>query len=70
VSRLVAMTGIEGHHRRASAHALTVSELAIVLPALLKELETQGVELERLTSHEPTLEDVFVARTGRALRDA
>jgi ABC-2 type transport system ATP-binding protein len=66
---LLAIPGIDGHHRRGAAHVLTVRKLAEALPALLRTIEAQGVTLSRLTSHEPTLEDVFVHRTGRALRD-
>ena len=40
-----------------------------MMPALLSELERRGVVLESLTTHQATLEDVFVHLTGRALRD-
>ena len=36
---------------------------------LLDELERQGVPLTELRTHSATLEDVFVALTGRRLRD-
>jgi ABC-2 type transport system ATP-binding protein len=49
---------------------LTVEQIAAALPALLAELERQGLELKTLTTHQATLEDVFVHLTGRALRDA
>ena len=39
------------------------------VPALLGELARQGVALAELRTHSPTLEDVFVSLTGRALRD-
>jgi ABC-2 type transport system ATP-binding protein len=68
--RLAALPGVTGHHRRGDAHVLTVGSLADTLPALLSELEHAGAKPERLTTHEPTLEDVFVQRTGRGLRDA
>jgi ABC-2 type transport system ATP-binding protein len=67
---LCALPGVAGHQRRGSTHVLTVEGLASCLPALLSEAERRGVRLLRMTSHEPTLEDVFVQRTGRALRDA
>ena len=38
--------------------------------ALLQELTAQSVALTRLTTHHATLEDVFVAMTGRHLRDS
>jgi ABC-2 type transport system ATP-binding protein len=40
------------------------------IPALLDELVRQGIRLTELRTHSPTLEDVFVTLTGRALRDA
>jgi ABC-2 type transport system ATP-binding protein len=39
------------------------------IPALLAELERQRLPLSELRTHSPTLEDVFVSLTGRALRD-
>ena len=39
------------------------------VPALLEQLRVRGVELTELRTHSPTLEDVFVTLTGRALRD-
>ena len=39
------------------------------IPALLAELPRHGARLTELRTHSPTLEDVFVTLTGRALRD-
>ena len=50
--------------------ALTVSEVHRAVPALLALLEQRGSELSMLATHHATLEDVFVALTGRQLRDA
>ena len=69
-ARLQALPGVSGHHRRNTAHVLSVTSLADCLPALLAEIERSGARPERMTTHEPTLEDVFVQRTGRELRDA
>jgi ABC-2 type transport system ATP-binding protein len=55
--------------REAAGVALIVGEPHIAVPALLAELARQGVELQRLTTHHATLEDVFVSMTGRTLRD-
>ena len=46
-----------------------VEHLHDALPALLDELERQGQPLTELRVHSATLEDVFVALTGRRLRD-
>jgi ABC-2 type transport system ATP-binding protein len=45
------------------------SELHHAVPALLAELERQGQPLTELRTRSATLEDVFVALTGRHLRD-
>jgi len=49
--------------------SLTVGEVHRAVPALLDELAVQSIELTRLTTHHATLEDVFVAMTGRHLRE-
>ncbi|HET7460792.1 MAG TPA: ABC transporter ATP-binding protein [Longimicrobium sp.] len=48
---------------------LTVDELAPALPALLAAVRAAGGELAALNTHQATLEDVFLALTGRELRD-
>jgi ABC-2 type transport system ATP-binding protein len=48
---------------------MQVTELHRSVPALLEELSRQGVPLTELRTHSATLEDVFVALTGRHLRD-
>ena len=48
---------------------LTVSEVHKTVPALLATLKDREVELSKLTTHNATLEDVFVSLTGRHLRD-
>jgi len=53
----------DGHIR------LHTSELHVAIPALLDELGRQGVPLTELRTHSATLDDVFVALTGRRLRD-
>ncbi|HKS26996.1 MAG TPA: ABC transporter ATP-binding protein [Pyrinomonadaceae bacterium] len=47
--------------------ALTVSEIGAALPALLSEIERQRAELITMTTHQATLEDVFIKLTGRRL---
>jgi len=48
---------------------LQVTELHRAVPALLVEVSRQGLPLTELRTHSATLEDVFVALTGRHLRD-
>ncbi|MET7277831.1 ATP-binding cassette domain-containing protein [Kribbella sp. NPDC005582] len=40
-----------------------------VLPGLLRSIDAQGIELEGVEVHRPTLDDVFLTMTGRSLRD-
>jgi ABC-2 type transport system ATP-binding protein len=40
-----------------------------VLPALLRSIDAQGIELQGVEVHRPTLDDVFLTMTGRSLRD-
>jgi ABC-2 type transport system ATP-binding protein len=68
-AELATLPGVAGHHRRGGAHVLTVNDLPAALPALLALFDRRSTRLTQLTTHEPTLEDVFVRRTGRALRD-
>ncbi|MEO8070728.1 MAG: ABC transporter ATP-binding protein [Acidobacteriota bacterium] len=48
---------------------MQVTELHHAMPALLQELGRQGRPLTELRTHSASLEDVFVALTGRTLRD-
>ena len=53
----------------ADGHSLTVGEPHRALPALLDALEKLDRPLARLTTRHVSLEDVFVALTGRHLRE-
>ncbi len=48
---------------------LQVTELHLAVPGLLDELRRQDLSLTELRTRSATLEDVFVALTGRHLRD-
>ena len=48
---------------------MQVNELHRAVPALLDEITRQGIPLAELRTHSATLEDVFVALTGRHLRE-
>jgi ABC-2 type transport system ATP-binding protein len=48
---------------------MQVSTLHRAVPALLEQLARQGIPLTELSTHSATLEDVFVALTGRHLRN-
>jgi len=63
------MRAKEAKEANGGSYLLTVSEIGAALPALLAELERQNLKLDQLTTHQATLEDVFVNLTGRMLRD-
>jgi len=66
---LEGLPGVKGVRPGPDRIALTVAQVHRAVPALLALLERQGAELSLLTTHHATLEDVFVALTGRQLRD-
>ena len=66
---LTSLPAVTNLHRRGDDYSLTVAEIGIALPALLAEIKKQESELVSLTTHQATLEDVFVSLTGRMLRD-
>ena len=49
---------------------LRVHDGSAVLPAVLGMLQARGVDVESVNLARPSLDDVFLARTGRSLRDA
>ncbi len=62
---------VEGHgvSRRGDRWQLRVDSLAVSVPLLLNAIEVRGARLDSLSTHAATLEDLFVALTGRELRD-
>ncbi len=69
-SALGALDGVTAVRRDQDRTELTSMELRRTVPALLGHLERNGLRLRELGTHSATLEDVFVALTGRHLRDA
>jgi ABC-2 type transport system ATP-binding protein len=67
---LMNLPAVSHLHKRGEDYSLTVAEIGVALPALLGEIKRQQSELVSLTTHQATLEDVFVGLTGRMLRDA
>ena len=66
---LTNLPAVKHLHKRGEIYALTVSEIGVALPGLLAEIKRQQSEVVTLTTHQATLEDVFVSLTGRMLRD-
>ena len=67
---LTSLPAVKNLHKRGDVYALTVSEIGVAMAALLAEIKRQQSDLVTLTTHQATLEDVFVSLTGRMLRDA
>ena len=68
-SALLSLRGVSEVRREGSAFTLVVTDTQASVGALLGHLTDVGVELESLQTHSPTLEDVFVALTGKHLRE-
>ena len=66
---LTSLPAVSNLHKREEDYSLTVTEMGVALPALLEEIKRQQSELVSLTTHQATLEDVFVSLTGRMLRE-
>lgn len=67
---LAALSGV--HEARTEADGrwlLATSDVRLTLPALLSWVEQRGHRLDTVSTHSATLEDVFVSKTGRHLRD-
>jgi ABC-2 type transport system ATP-binding protein len=67
---LATLPGVKDVRRVEDRWHLEVGQPHLVLPGLLEELQNRGLRLSEFATHHATLEDVFVALTGRHLRDA
>jgi ABC-2 type transport system ATP-binding protein len=68
-SAVEGLPGVRAAHAEAGRIVLTVSEPHVAVPAVLERVRAGGWELSLLTTRHASLEDVFVALTGRHLRD-
>jgi ABC-2 type transport system ATP-binding protein len=66
---LLALPSVRSVRAESDAILLTVEEPHVAIPALLERLGQEHHALSRLTTRHASLEDVFVALTGRHLRD-
>jgi ABC-2 type transport system ATP-binding protein len=67
---LAALPSVEKVARDGGAWHLTVRQVHRTVPALLAALGERGLEPSHLSTHDASLEDVFMSLTGRSLRDA
>jgi ABC-2 type transport system ATP-binding protein len=66
---LRAIAGVQDLRQESGGVRAQAAELHRSVPALLAELSRQNLALTGLRTHSATLEDVFLALTGRRLRD-
>lgn len=66
---LAALPGVREVRREGGSLTLVVTDTQASVGALLAHLAARDVALEALQTHAPTLEDVFMALTGKHLRD-
>jgi len=66
---LEGLPAVRAVHTQAGSLVLTVTEPHVAIPGLLERLRSGGWDLASLTTRHASLEDVFVALTGRHLRD-
>jgi len=66
---LTALPGVHRVSRAGGVVSLAVEKLHQTLPALLALAQARGAALTQLSTHQATLEDVFVNLTGRQLRE-
>jgi ABC-2 type transport system ATP-binding protein len=67
--RIAAIPGVASARNTTDSIEIFAAEPHQVIPTLLTLISSDGHTLERLQTHTPTLEDVFVQLTGRQLRD-
>jgi ABC-2 type transport system ATP-binding protein len=69
-SALSALPAVEKLERRGDGYRLRIDRSLAALRAVLAELERQNVTPIGLSTHQATLDDVFLHLTGRALKNA
>ena len=67
IDRLAGVDGLAGIERTPDGLRVAVRDAAAV-PVLLRRLDGSGPAVTRIVVQEPTLEDVFIATTGRTIR--
>src|SRR5215813_7316251 len=69
LERWQSLPSVESVRHQESTICLSVRELHLTIPALLDAITSNGHQLERLSTRQASLEDVFMQLTGRHLRE-
>ena len=69
IAELLTLPDVTGGRETAGGYELRVRSVQAVLPSLLALAAERAVSWSELSTHSATLEDVFVALTGRELRE-
>ena len=69
LQELLSLPEVRGGRETVTGFELRVGSVGAVLPSLLALAKERHVEWSEISTHSATLEDVFVALTGRDLRD-
>ena len=69
IEELAALPSVSAVVRGEKSFRLTTAEPHRVVPALFDAIQARGGELTSIGTHHATLDDVFLAQTGRQLRD-
>jgi ABC-2 type transport system ATP-binding protein len=67
---IAALPGVRRVLAQGEEWAVSVDSLAVTVPAILAAVDAQRASIQSLSTHQATLEDLFVFLTGRELRDA
>lgn len=70
LQQLRELPGVKSADRRKEHIVLYTDELQTALTALIRHGEERGLPFSELTTRTATLEDVFIQRTGRSLRES
>ncbi len=70
LEELLTLPDVTGGREMGGGFELRVRSVQAVLPSLLSLAAERGIQWSELSTHSATLEDVFMALTGRELRDA
>src|SRR5271155_1468961 len=70
LAEIAGLAGVSGVELKGTELSVSAADLGTAAPRVLERLAARGFSCQELTSRRSNLEDVFLALTGRTLRDA